>query len=53
MLVNGKFCFSSKFQAFISKNVGEDRFLNSKNVHFRENVFKVRARTVTTRIFRI
>ena len=44
---------TTKFQGSISKFVGEDRFLNSKKVHFLEIAFKVRVRTVITHIFKI
>ena len=44
---------TTKFQESISKNAGEDRFWNSKNVHFWEITFKVRARSVIICIFKI
>ena len=43
---------TTKFQGYILKLV-EDRFLNSKNAHFWEIAFKVRACTVISRIFKI
>ena len=44
---------TTEFQGSISKFEGEDRFLNSKNVHFREITFKVHVHTVITCIVKI